>query len=90
MALKIEREKNFIKNFNKLKLNDTEFQKFINFVSLLSEGETLPKEAKDHQLLGEYAKYREFHIGSDMLVIYKIENETLYLARIGTHAQLFK
>ncbi|TQR33106.1 type II toxin-antitoxin system mRNA interferase toxin, RelE/StbE family [Campylobacter sp. MIT 99-7217] len=90
MALKIEREKNFIKNFNKIRLNDTEFQRFISYISLLSEGKELPKEARDHQLLGEYAKYREFHIASDMLVIYKIENEILYLVRIGTHAQLFK
>lgn len=57
---------------------------------MLSDGKELPKEARDHQLQGGYAKYREFHIGSDMLVICKIENETLYLVRIGTHAQLFK
>ena len=90
MALIIKREKSFIKDFDKIKLNDTEFQKFINFVSLLSKGETLPKEARDHQLLGEYRDCREFHIGSDMLVIYMIDSDRIRLLRIGTHAQLFK
>lgn len=90
MAFIIKREKSFIKDFNKTRLNDTEFQRFINYLSLLSEGKSLPKEARNHQLIGEYKDCFEFHIGSDMLIIYMFDNDTIKLLRIGTHAQLFE
>lgn len=41
-------------------------------------------------LLGEYKDSREFHIGSDMLVIYMVDGDVIKLLRIGTHAKLFK
>lgn len=85
--LHIKREKSFIKDFDKTKLNDIEFAKFVRYVTLLSEQKPLPKEARNHELNGNYAKYKEFHIGGDML--YKIEFETIFLSRLGTHSQLF-
>lgn len=88
--MNLKREKKFINDLSKAKLSDSEFNKMIEYFSLLSSGKPLPPSANDHALNGEYAKYREFHIGGDKLVIYKIENETIYLARIGTHSQLFK
>ncbi|RUM70553.1 MAG: type II toxin-antitoxin system mRNA interferase toxin, RelE/StbE family, partial [Sulfurovum sp.] len=54
------------------------------------KNEPLPSEAKDHSLMGEYKGFREFHLGGDMLMIYTIVEDTLYLQRIGTHSQLFK
>ncbi|MCF6206228.1 MAG: type II toxin-antitoxin system YafQ family toxin [Sulfurovum sp.] len=54
------------------------------------EEKELPSEALDHSLDGQWSQYREFHISGDLLVIYKIADSILYLARIGTHAQLFK
>lgn len=50
----------------------------------------LPKQARDHALLGEYKDSMEFHIGSDMLVIYMVDGDVIKLLRIGTHAKLFK
>lgn len=44
----------------------------------------LPKQARDHTLLGEYKDSREFHIGSDMLVIYMVDDDVIKLLRIGT------
>lgn len=88
--MNLKREKKFINDLSKAKLSDSEFNKMIEYFSLLSSGKPLPPSANDHALSGNYAKYREFHIGGDKLVIYKIENETIYLARIGTHSQLFK
>lgn len=51
---------------------------------------SLPKEARDHELKGEWQGFRELHIGGDKLIIYLIEDNTLKLVRLGTHAQLFK
>ncbi|SFV87328.1 hypothetical protein MNB_SUP05-SYMBIONT-4-820 [hydrothermal vent metagenome] len=52
--------------------------------------EPLPNEARDHPLTGEYMDYREFHLGGDLLIIYRITDNTVALLRIGSHAQLFK
>ncbi|HRF56118.1 MAG TPA: type II toxin-antitoxin system mRNA interferase toxin, RelE/StbE family [Campylobacterales bacterium] len=38
---------------------------------------------------GEWSDFREFHIGGNLLVIYKIQGKTLNLLRIGSHSQLF-
>ncbi|MBS4406137.1 type II toxin-antitoxin system YafQ family toxin [Campylobacter vulpis] len=90
MSCTIKREKSFIKDFHKATLNDTEFNRLIAYTALLQEGKALPKEASDHALKGEYKGYREFHIGSDMLVVYKKMDSMIYLIHLGTHAQIFK
>ncbi len=80
----------FVKDLKKAKLNPTNTAKLFLYISLLLDEEDLPAEAKDHDLAGNYKDTREFHISGDLLVIYRIENETLELLRLGTHAQLFK
>jgi len=87
--LKLRRHKQFIKDMKKIKMSDTQFQKFVNYISLLYNQE-LPMEVKEHSLTGEWSDTREFHIGGDLLVIYIKTNEELILIRIGTHSQLFK
>ena len=60
------------------------------YISLLLNNEELPNEAKDHNLLGDFKDVKEFHISGDLLVLYRINSNTLELLRIGTHSQLFK
>ena len=88
--LSIERHKMFIKDLRKVKMSDKYFAKYILYLSKLLENKPLPPEALEHALQGEYKECREFHISGDLLVIYKIEENTLKLIRIGTHAQLFE
>ena len=45
---------------------------------------------RNHHLIGEFKDTKEFHISGDLLVICKIEDNTLELFRIGTYSQLFK
>ena len=82
----IYRHKQFNKDWNKVKLNDEHYTKFIKYTNCLINNQPLPKEAKDHSLLGEY---REFHLGGDMLLIYQQQNNAITFYRIGTHNQLF-
>lgn len=57
----------------------------------LASGKTLPNKYKDHNLLGEFAGFKECHIHPDWLLIYKIEScDCLFLFRSGTHSDLFK
>ncbi|MCE5359956.1 MAG: type II toxin-antitoxin system YafQ family toxin [Acidithiobacillus sp.] len=53
----------------------------------------LPLDAKyrDHDLSGNWAGYRECHIKPDLLLIYrKCDSDTLRLARLGSHSELFR
>jgi|CXWL01.1.fsa_nt_gi mRNA interferase YafQ len=60
-------------------------------VQILTEGETLPVQYRDHALTGEFKGYRECHIQNDILLIYRKERNKLFLILfdVGTHAQLF-
>ncbi|MCI0501318.1 MAG: type II toxin-antitoxin system YafQ family toxin [Epsilonproteobacteria bacterium] len=88
--LKIIRQKSFVKDLSKIKITDTQFAKYINYLSKLIHQEPLPIEARDHSLSGEWQDVREFHIGGDLLIIYILTDESLVLIRIGSHAGLFK
>lgn len=51
-----------------------------------------PLEARyrDHDLIGDWAGYRECHLKPDLLLIYgKPDPDTLRLARLGSHSELF-
>jgi mRNA interferase YafQ len=84
------RHKKFINDIKKANLSNSQFEKMIKYFNLLLEDKELPKEASDHPLNGEWQEFREFHLGGDMLVIYHKTEDTITLARIGTHSQLFK
>lgn len=50
----------------------------------------LGAQHRDHDLSGDWAGYRECHVKPDLLLIYrKSEPDTLRLARLGSHSELF-
>lgn len=61
-------------------------------ITLLSNGEQLPADYRDHKLTGSLKHYRECHLAPDILLVYKIEDDFLILTlvNIDNHAQLFK
>jgi mRNA interferase YafQ len=59
-------------------------------LALLVEDQPLPESNRDHALTGDWVGYRECHIKPDLLLIYrKSDAETLRLARLGSHSELF-
>jgi mRNA interferase YafQ len=59
-------------------------------LSTLLVDEPLSVHHRDHELTGNWTGYRECHLKPDLLLIYrKPESETLRLARIGSHSELF-
>ncbi len=59
-------------------------------VKLLVEDKELPLANRDHSLSGDWVGYRECHIKPDLLLIYKkLGEDTLRLARLGSHSELF-
>lgn len=62
---------------------------FLDVVELLAEDHVLPVKYRDHMLSSDWIGYRECHIKPDWLLIYKKYDNTLLLARTGSHSELF-
>lgn len=58
-------------------------------IDILIIPEALPTKNMDHNLSGNYSRYRECHVAPDWLLIYKQAGNELLLYRTGTHADLF-
>ena len=59
-------------------------------VKKLAQGKSLLQKHRDHQLRGGLSKYRECHIESDWLLMYKKSIKSLILVRMGSHSDLFQ
>lgn len=56
----------------------------------LATDQPLDAHCRDHDLSGNWAGYRECHVKPDLLLIYRKSNsDTLRLARLGSHSELF-
>jgi mRNA interferase YafQ len=88
--LTLEYSTQFKKDFKKItKMPIPDILEVGNIISQLQRGETLPPKNVDHSLTGNWHGFRDCHIKPDLVLIYRINNETLQLARIGSHSELF-
>ena len=61
-------------------------------IKFIQRGEKLDSIYRDHRLSGDMANNRECHIRSDLLLIYRIEENklVLVLVNLGSHTDLFE
>lgn len=60
-----------------------------NVISELQKGHTLEAKYVDHPLFGNWDGFKDCHIKPDLVLIYRIHENTLQLARIGSHNDVF-
>ena len=80
----------FKRDYKRIKKQNKELNKLRVLLEKLVSGEKLEPKYKDHQLVGEFKGYRDCHIESDWLLIYKKTGDALILERTGSHSELFK
>ena len=68
----------------------SDLSKLKDVIDLLLSGSALPPSLSDHPLSGEWNEYRDLHIEPDWVLLYRIDGDTLKLARTGTHADIFE
>ena len=85
----IIRKTQFKKDFKRIIKQGKNILELEAILTILIEGEPVPEKYQDHQLIAEYNGYRELHIKPDWLLVYKIEDDALTLARTGSHSELF-
>ena len=89
MIKNIKRSSKFDKDLKRCKKRDKDFKKREEVTHILAQGKNLPRTKRPHKLSGNYKDWQECHIEPDWLLIYRIDATTLYLARTGTHTDLF-
>jgi len=88
--MKISRSKQFKKDFRNYigKMSDKHFESLIEALNCLKESKQMPKYFREYELSGRLKGYRELHLGGDLLLMYVIKDEVIYLLRMGTHAEI--
>lgn len=88
---KIEFTHQYLKDIRLARKRQLDESKLNNIIQLLSQGQTLPRQNKDHALTGQYTGFRECHIQPDWLLIYSTNHsvQIVRLIRTGTHTDLF-
>jgi len=88
--------KSFHKDYERLSRSGRHDMNRLKEVMLLLIGNDAPlgPEWLDHPLKGEWAGYRECHVGGDFLLIYEVDDKSgkggsIVFVRAGTHADLF-
>ncbi len=79
----------FKRDIRKAEKRGKDMRKLKTVLSLLLDQAPLPSSYKDHPLKGDRKGWRDLHIESDWLLLYRINGDELQLARTGTHSDLF-
>ena len=89
--LNIVTSKHFEKDMKLAKKRGLKFNLLEDVVETLVLQKPLSKNKNDYALTGKYAKFRECHIQPDWSLIYRTNEENLYLFlfRTETHSDLF-
>ncbi|MGE3331974.1 MAG: type II toxin-antitoxin system YafQ family toxin [Candidatus Melainabacteria bacterium] len=91
----IERASAFKRDYKRVKATPRHNKDVDALLSVVLEklvtDQALPHRNRDHELSGNWNGYRECHLKPDLLLIYrKLDEDTLRLARLGSHSELFE
>jgi len=84
----------YCKSYNKLEksgVKNTVLESLDEVIDTIAKMGILDAKYSDHKLHGDCEGYRECHVRSDLLLVYRIQEKQLVLVLIdiGTHSYLF-
>lgn len=85
--LKLRTTNRFEKDYKKALKSGREMAKLKRVMTWIATEHPLPKELRDHKLIGNYQDRRECHLAGDWLLIYKIDEDTVIFERTGSHKE---
>ena len=89
MAFTIRQATKFRRDVKRLRRQGVDLAQLQAVIVSLTAEEPLDEWYRDHALVGNWRGFRECHLQPDWLLIYRVENNELQLARTGSHAELF-
>jgi mRNA interferase YafQ len=84
------RSSQFKRDVKRVQKRGKDMAKLRTLLGLLIEQALLPEDYHDHPLRGNWKGYRDAHIEPGWLLLYCAVDDELYLARTGSHADLFR
>lgn len=90
MSLTIRQSIRFRRDVKRLKRQGADLAKLQTVIRQLVAQTALADAYRDDALIGNWKGFRECHIQPYWLLIYRVEENELQLARTGSHADLFK
>jgi len=90
-AYRLQPTAKFKKDVKRMKKRGYDLSPLKYVVTMLANGQALPKQYREHPLKGSRKGYRDCHIMDDWVLVYRIDKGvlTLILCETGTHADLF-
>jgi len=79
----------FKRDVRKAEKRGKDMRKLRTLIALLLYEKPLPEHYRDHPLQGGWMNFRDAHIEPDWLLIYRVVEDELQLARTDTHSDLF-
>lgn len=91
MSLKVVLLNSFKRDLKRIKKRGYDIKLLDSVVRMIASQEKLAERYCDYALTGNYLGFRECHVKSDWLLIYRIDNDdvVLVLSRTGTHSDMF-
>jgi mRNA interferase YafQ len=89
MPFTIRQATRFRRDVKRLQRQAVVLSKLEGVVATLVVQEPLAERHRDHSLVGNWQGFRKCHTQPDWLLIYRIKDNELQLARTGSHAELF-
>ena len=80
----------FKEDFKRIKKQGKDLSKLKEVVSAMANSELREERHRDHALSGNWAGSRDCHIEPDWILIYRIDEDYLFLERTGSHSDLFR
>lgn len=80
----------FKKDYKRIQRQKKDLQKLRRVINTLVARQTLETRYRDHPLSGNWKGYRDCHLEPNWVLIYKVNEDILTLARMGSHSELFK
>lgn len=88
--LKPKYSKKFKKDIKRFEHQKTFMLALREIIERLIKKISLEEKNCDHPLSGNWVGHRECHVKPDILLVYKSDDENLFLERLGSHSELFK
>lgn len=91
---KVKYTSSFKKSLKKILKQGKDYNKLKTVITKLANKEELEEKYRNHQLFNDkdYVNCKECHVEPDWLLVYKYQEETLFLLLVdtGSHSELFK
>jgi mRNA interferase YafQ len=89
--LELFQKSTFRKHLKKYKHNKAVLHELALIVDMLVHETPIPDKYRNHKLTGNYTGMMELHLRPDDLLVYiKIEQKSITLVALGSHAELFR